>query len=226
MSRPTPPFARSRIRLTIRVLLVAAIAVATLLFVRGPVRAQTGGDPAPDPRVANLERDFLRGMIPHHRGAIMMSELALERAARPEVRELAEENIASQTREIELMTNWLAAWYGEQPPAGNMMPDDIMERMDMPMLYGTMPTNAEMMARMERLETLEGAEFDIEYMSILTDHHAMAMMMAAPVLLSGHHAALYDIAAQITEDQGRQIKEMRHYLSEFYDVPRPLRADR
>ena len=51
------------------------------------------------------DRQFLRSMIPHHSGAILMCEEAnLQRA---ELRKLCQEIIASQQREIEQMTAML-----------------------------------------------------------------------------------------------------------------------
>jgi uncharacterized protein (DUF305 family) len=50
---------------------------------------------------------FLRMMILHHQQAIDMSEQALERAEHPEIRRLAEQIIAEQTAEIELMRGYL-----------------------------------------------------------------------------------------------------------------------
>jgi uncharacterized protein (DUF305 family) len=59
-----------------------------------------------------LEAVFMSLMIPHHQGAVGMANLALDRAARPELKELAGQVIASQSAEIEQMNTWLAAWYG------------------------------------------------------------------------------------------------------------------
>jgi uncharacterized protein (DUF305 family) len=203
--------------------LLAALALGVALALSLlPAQAQSPlRDVVPDQRAAQVERDFLMGMVPHHRGAIRMSELALQKATKPELREFAQKVIDEQNVEIALMTNYLRDWYGAQPPAGDMPSDAMMRQMNMPMMHGTMPSAQDMMREMQSLEAMSGSDFDIAYMSMMSEHHTMAVMMATPVLIGGFHGDLYTLASTIVKDQGEEIVQLRDWLRTWYNVPRP-----
>jgi uncharacterized protein (DUF305 family) len=60
---------------------------------------------------SDFDREFLAQMIPHHQMAIMMSTMVLNRATKPEIRNLAQFMIDSQSSEIKQMQQWFEDWY-------------------------------------------------------------------------------------------------------------------
>jgi len=58
-----------------------------------------------------FEKAFIDAMIPHHQSAIDMATVALEKSKNPRIRELAENIVSAQKREIEQMKQWRNEWY-------------------------------------------------------------------------------------------------------------------
>src|SRR5829696_7897593 len=61
-----------------------------------------------------FDEAFIDAMIPHHRSAIEMAQVALENSDNPKIKELAQNIINAQQREIEQMTQWRQQWYPEE----------------------------------------------------------------------------------------------------------------
>lgn len=67
----------------------------------------------------DVDEDFVRGMIPHNKGAIEQAEVLLKYSKNPRLRRLAGGIIAAQRREIYFMQHWLEA-HGKGVETGEM----------------------------------------------------------------------------------------------------------
>jgi uncharacterized protein (DUF305 family) len=60
-----------------------------------------------------FDKAFIDAMIPHHQSAIYMAQVASEESKIPEIKELAQDIVSAQKREIERMRHWREQWYPE-----------------------------------------------------------------------------------------------------------------
>ncbi|MDQ3662189.1 MAG: DUF305 domain-containing protein [Actinomycetota bacterium] len=60
-----------------------------------------------------FDEAFIDAMIPHHQSAIEMAKVADEDSENPKIKELAQNIMSDQQREIEQMTQWRQQWYPE-----------------------------------------------------------------------------------------------------------------
>jgi uncharacterized protein (DUF305 family) len=58
-----------------------------------------------------FDEAFIDAMIPHHRSAIQMAQVAYKKSEIPEIQELAGNIVSAQKREIEQMKQWRKEWY-------------------------------------------------------------------------------------------------------------------
>jgi len=61
----------------------------------------------------DFDRTFLTEMIVHHQGAVQMAQQVLATSKRPELLELANNIIAAQTTEIQMMKDWQKQWFNQ-----------------------------------------------------------------------------------------------------------------
>ena len=81
--------------------LIIAVIVGIVVggFVWEGVRSDSWNGMMGSVNVGSIDRHFIEQMIPHHDDAITMAELALTRAKRPEIKNLATAIVTAQTKE-------------------------------------------------------------------------------------------------------------------------------
>ena len=150
---------------------------------------------------------FAKGMIPHHRQAVEMADLAPDRARSAEVKKLAAEIEKAQAPEIEKLSGWLTSW-GETVPAEGAM-DHSMHGGGMEGMDGMM--SAEEMTALERASS---KAFDTAFLEMMIKHHEGAVEMAKTEQSDGAHAPARKMAADIIASQSAEIEQMKKLLGE------------
>jgi uncharacterized protein (DUF305 family) len=153
---------------------------------------------------------FAQGMIVHHRGAIAMADLAVERAQNSDVQALAERISAAQGPEIDTMSGWLQAW-DEDVPEGMAM-EDMAGGGHGAMGEGTPATGMDMEASMTELDAATAGEFDRMFLEMMIEHHQDAVEMAQTEQAEGENPDVLELAQAIKTDQTREIQEMQRLL--------------
>ncbi|MBQ0971308.1 DUF305 domain-containing protein [Streptomyces griseoincarnatus] len=150
---------------------------------------------------------FAKGMIPHHRQAVEMADLAPDRARSAEVKKLAAEIKKAQAPEIEKLSGWLTSW-GETVPAEGAMDHSMHGGVD-----GTGSMDGMMSAEeMTALGDASGRAFDTAFMEMMIKHHEGAVEMAKTEQSDGAHTPARKMAADIIASQSAEIEQMRKLL--------------
>jgi uncharacterized protein (DUF305 family) len=169
-------------------------------------------------RMMDPDRMFIEQMIPHHQDAIDMANLALVRAEHPEIRQLAENIIRDQSREISRMRSWYKAWYGtDVPEYEDAMMGGGMNRRG----SGTGMMSGGTGGSMTDLAQLGNAtRFDKEFIEQMVPHHQMAIMMAQ-MTLNSDHQEMRELGSSIIRSQSAEVEQMQEWYSMWYGTQVP-----
>lgn len=156
-------------------------------------------EPAPDQSTARYEVDFMTSMIDHHAMAVMMASTCERKATHEELRELCTDIRLAQTQEINLMQDWLHAWYGVSY-SPQIKPGD--------------------QRKMERMAALPPAEYEIEFMESMIRHHRIAIKEASVCMDRAYHRDLVSLCENIIQVQLDEIRIMQSWLCQWYGICR------
>jgi len=160
--------------------------------------------------VNDADVQFAQSMIPHHRQAVEMADIALEPSseASRDVTRLAKAIKRAQRPEIKTMTTWLESW-GEPLDEGAMDPD-----MSSGTGMGDDMSDDGMMSgeEMSELEDLTGTKLDRRWLKMMIKHHEGAVEMAERECRDGTNPDALELAADIIATQEAEIAEMRELL--------------
>lgn len=147
---------------------------------------------------SELDVRFVEQMIPHHRQAVEMAELAQERAQDDRVALVADRIVAGQGPEIEALEAWLEQ-RGLPLPATGAGHDHALPGMITQL-------------QVDQLANAAGTEFDELFLTYMSQHHAGAVEMAQPIVLGGTDQLAMEMATDVSVTQGIEIDRMREIL--------------
>ncbi len=149
------------------------------------------------------DRMFIANMIAHHQGAVDMAELALTSAKHQEIKDMANNIISAQTKEIDEMEAWQKDW-GYPVSSGPMMQD-----------HSSMGMMGEMASMTDELAGLSDDEFDKTFLSLMIEHHQSAIDMAYSGQTNAQHQEVKTLTKNIVDAQSEEIAQMKQWQQEW-----------
>jgi uncharacterized protein (DUF305 family) len=172
--------------------------------------------------MGQVDQHFITMMISHHEQAVQMADLALTRAKRPEIKQLAQGIKKNQVREIQQMRTWYKAWYGKEVPAMAMNRQQMMRMHQSTIDQGRnqmmqMSMNGDMKGMEVDLEALKNAtDFDKEFIRQMIPHHQMAVKMGQMVSSKTTKPEIRTLAQSIIKTQTAEISQMQQWYQAWY----------
>lgn len=142
------------------------------------------------PYIAKSDVAYIDAIVPHHRKAIEMSQMEIDKGTLADVKALAQRFKDDQTAEITLLTNARAALTGSAT-------------------VPTPPTDAHMDADMAAMMAATGAEMDAMFLDDMIPHHSEGISIAHRALPSLTRDEVKGNANSVISKQATEIGEMQ-----------------
>jgi len=217
------------------VALLSVIALSGCAPPQAPPVAPAPARSAPAPTAAMpvaagtspFDARFIDAMIPHHEGAVTMAQEALTKAEHPELRELAQQMLVAQEREIADMRAWRQAWYPSLPMTEGMPMMSGMEHgkgdhgagmetgkgMGQGMGAGAMGSQGHGMTAPAAGHAMT---YDATFIDGMIPHHESAVVMAEHALKEAEHPEVRQLAQAIIDSQRKEIDQMKAWKMAWF----------
>jgi uncharacterized protein (DUF305 family) len=167
-------------------------------------------------KVTAVDRAFVREMIPHHRMAVDMAEMARMQATHARIKTLAKSIIDDQSAEIRELTAIRKRLNVKPLPSGHAQHEAMMRDAE------TLGISMEAMGMDMNMDDLDGAKpFDRTFIDMMITHHQGAIRMARAELGKGTSTQLRTIARAIVSAQKREITELNAWRKVWYGATSP-----
>ncbi len=172
----------------------------------GQSMSGAGSDPMTDSLKGlsgkEFEVTFMQEMLAHHQSALDMAKLIPTNTKRAELLKLGQEITTAQTKEIGDMTGWLASWHNAKPLSDTM----------------SVPGMMAMMGDMDKLKTAKEADFDRQFLQMMTAHHQQALNMAKLVPGKTQRPELLKLSQDILRTQQAEIDQMKGWQKAWFNL--------
>jgi uncharacterized protein (DUF305 family) len=149
---------------------------------------------APDATPYNsADVTYAQMMIAHHAQALVMADLAPDRAAAAGVKNIASRITAAQGPEIKVLRSWLS-------DRGQPESDPAHDHATMPGMQST--------TAVAELTAARGADFDRRFVAMMTEHHRGALTMVNDLFKNGSDERLSKMAKETAIEQDVEIRRM------------------
>jgi uncharacterized protein (DUF305 family) len=186
----------------------AAALAAVALMAAAPAAAHA--------KITPVDRAFVREMIPHHRMAVDMAEMAEMQATHARLKTLAASIVEDQNAEIREMRAIAKRLKVKPLPSGHEEHEAMMRDAE------TLGLTMEQMGMDMDMDELDGARpFDRTFIDMMITHHQGAIRMARTELAKGTSAQLRKMARSIVAAQKREITQMNSWRKAWYGARSP-----
>ncbi len=155
------------------------------------------------------ERDqaFLQSMVPHHESAISMAQVAKERATVPEIKQLANDIVGAQEKELAQMRTIHQRLFN----AALTSDEGAHDKLELSADEAGMNHGAESTTKLRTANP-----FDSAFIDEMTPHHEGAVRMAKAVLETTEDAEIRQLAQDIVSAQEAEVKLMKDVRTRVY----------